>query len=136
MARTGLKYLLAALVGLSLLPDRNEARVLSETRFGYGDADSVSAISSVPSSASDQESRTLPVSPPIEKEIVSPLSLPVNNPVLRSETDSGRALYLLIDDKAGVSQGSNDNRSHPVASTESYPLDDEKELKIDSLLPP
>ena len=135
MARTGLKYLLAALVGLSLLPDRNEARVLSETRFGYGDADSVSAISSVPSSASENEAPTLPERPRIEKEIIYPLSFPVNIPVFRPETDSDRALGLPIHDETGVSQGSDDNKSHPAASEESYPLADEKGLRTDSLLP-
>jgi adhesin transport system outer membrane protein len=135
LARTGLKYLLAALVGLSLLPDRNEARVLSETRFGYGDADSVSAISSVPSSASENEAPTLPERPRIEKEIIYPLSFPVNIPVLSSETDSSTALGLPIHEEADVSLGSDDNKSHPVASEESYPLGDEKGLRTDSLLP-
>lgn len=135
MARTGLKYLLAAFVVISLLPDRNEARVLSETRFGYGDADSVSAISSVPSSASENEAPTLPERPRIEKEIIYPLSFPVNIPVFRPETDSDRALGLPIYDETGVSQGSDDNKSHPVASEESYPLADEKGLRTDSLLP-
>ena len=87
MARTGLKYLLAAFLGFSLFPDRNEARVLSETRFGYGDADSVSAISSVPSSASDKENPTLPERSRVEKEIVYHLSFPANIPVLESEKD-------------------------------------------------
>jgi len=135
LARTGLKYLLAAFVVISLLPDRNEARVLSETRFGYGDADSVSAISSVPSSASENEAPTLPERPRIEKEIIYPLSFPVNIPVFRPETDSDRALGLPIYDETGVSQGSDDNKSHPVASEESYPLADEKGLRTDSLLP-
>ena len=135
MARTGLKYLLAAFVVISLLPDRNEARVLSETRFGYGDADSVSAISSVPSSASENEAPTLPERPRIEKEIIYPLSFPVNIPVFRPETDSDRALGLPIHDETGVSQGSDYNKSHPVASEESYPLADEKGLRTDSLLP-
>jgi len=135
LARTGLKYLLAAFVVISLLPDRNEARVLSETRFGYGDADSVSAISSVPSSASENEAPTLPERPRIEKEIIYPLSFPVNIPVFRPETDSDRALGLPIHDETGVSQGSDDNKSHPAASEESYPLADEKGLRTDSLLP-
>lgn len=132
--RTGLKYLLAAFLGFSLFPDRNEARVLSETRFGYGDADSVSAISSVPSWASDKENPTLPERPRVEKEIVYHLSFPANIPVLESETDSGRTLDLLIHDQAGVSQGSDDNKTLAVASEESFPLEDEKGLRTDSVL--
>ena len=48
MALTSRKRLLLALIGLLLLPDHNEARVLSETRVGYDDDSSESVGPSAP----------------------------------------------------------------------------------------
>ena len=87
MARTSRKLLLLALSGVLLLPSQNQARVLSETRVGYGEGDSVSDVPSA-SQASTPPSEEAPlVIAPIATEPQRNQSFSVKIPVLTSQPE-------------------------------------------------
>ena len=87
MARTSRKLLLLALSGVLLLPSQNQARVLSETRVGYGEGDSVSDVPSA-SQASTPPSEEAPlVITPITTEPQRNQSFSVKIPVLTSQPE-------------------------------------------------
>ena len=68
MARTSRKLLLLALSGVLLLPSQNQARVLSETRVGYGEVDSVSDVPSASQASTPQSEEAPSVIAPIATE--------------------------------------------------------------------
>ena len=87
MARTSRKLLLLALSGVLLLPSQNQARVLSETRVGYGEVDSASDVPSA-SQASTPPSEEAPlVIAPIATEPQRNQSFSVKIPVLTSQPE-------------------------------------------------
>lgn len=87
MARTSRKLLLVALSGVLLLPSQNQARVLSETRVGYGEGDSVSDVPSA-SRASAPPSEEAPlVITPTATEPQRNQSFSVKIPVLTSQPE-------------------------------------------------
>ncbi len=87
MARTSRKLLLLALSGVLLLPSQNQARVLSETRVGYGEGDSVSDVPSA-SQASAPPSEEAPlVITPTATEPQRNQSFSVKIPVLTSQPE-------------------------------------------------
>ncbi len=87
MARTSRKLLLLALSGVLLLPSQNQARVLSETRVGYGEGDSVSDVPSA-SRASAPPSEEAPlVITPTATEPQRNQSFSVKIPVLTSQPE-------------------------------------------------
>ena len=87
MARTSRKLMLPALLGLLLLSHQNQARVLSETRVGYGDGDSASVVPSA-SQANIPPSEEAPlVIAPIATEPQPNQSFSVQIPVLRSQPE-------------------------------------------------
>ncbi|CAI8336644.1 MAG: Outer membrane efflux protein BepC [Gammaproteobacteria bacterium] len=87
MARTSRKLLLVALSGVLLLPSQNQARVLSETRVGYGEGDSVSDVPSA-SQASAPPSEEAPlVITPTATEPQRNQSFSVKIPVLTSQPE-------------------------------------------------
>ena len=86
MALTSRKRLLLALIGLLLLPDHNEARVLSETRVGYAD-DSASVGPSAPPTSSPVINQQPVVRPPVATQPKQNQSFSVKIPVLESQPE-------------------------------------------------
>ncbi len=87
MARTGRKLLLLALSGVLLLPSQNQARVLSETRVGYGEGDSVSDVPSASQSSTPPSEEAPLVIAPIATEPQRNQSFSVKIPVLTSQPE-------------------------------------------------
>ena len=87
MALTSRKRSLLALIGLLLLPDHNEARVLSETRVGYGDASSESVSPDRPPTISPPVNQQPVVRPPVTKQPKQNQSFSVTIPVLESKPE-------------------------------------------------
>ena len=100
MARTSRKLMLTALLGLVLLPSHNQARVLSETRVGYGDGDSASVVPAVSSATVDRVIESPPTSVPAA--VVQPIpakSFPVHIPLLESQSELTPELELHVRDE-------------------------------------
>ena len=87
MARTSRKLLLLALSGVLLLPSQNQARVLSETRVGYGEGDSVSDVPSAPQASTPPSEEAQSVIVPIATEPQRNQSFSVKIPVLTSQPE-------------------------------------------------
>ena len=87
MARTSRKLLLLALSGVLLLPSQNQARVLSETRVGYGEGDSVSDVPSASQASTPPSEETPLVIAPIATEPQRNQSFSVEIPVLTSQPE-------------------------------------------------
>ena len=87
MARTSRKLLLLALSGVLLLPSQNQARVLSETRVGYGEGDSVSDVPSAPQASTPPSEEAPLVIAPIATEPQRNQSFSVKIPVLTSQPE-------------------------------------------------
>ena len=87
MALTSRKRLLLALIGLLLLPDHNEARVLSETRVGYDDDSSESVGPSAPPTSNPPINQQPVVRPPVAKQPEQNQSFSVKIPVLESQPE-------------------------------------------------
>ena len=87
MARTGRKLLLLALSAVLLLPSQNQARVLSETRVGYGEGDSVSDVPSASQSSTPPSEEAPLVIAPIATEPQRNQSFSVKIPVLTSQPE-------------------------------------------------
>jgi len=91
LARTGQKIALVAAAALLLLPYPGTARVLSETRVGYGESDATSVVPgpSVPNAAPPKLPATPePLASPPVIESVPPESFPVKIPTLTSESEA------------------------------------------------
>ena len=86
MALTSRTRLLLALIGLLLLPDQNEARVLSETRIGYDDDSSESVGPSDPS-ANTQPVNRQPVDRSSAAQPQQNQSFSIKIPVLESQPE-------------------------------------------------
>ena len=86
MALTSRKRLLLALIGLLLLADHNEARVLSETRVGYDDS-SESVGPSAPPTSSPAINQEPVVRPPVATQPEQNQSFSVKIPVLESQPE-------------------------------------------------
>lgn len=100
MARTSRKLMLPALLGLLLLPSHNQARVLSETRVGYGDGDSASVVPAVSSATVDRVIESPPILVPAA--VVQPTpnkSFPVHIPLLESQSELTPELELYVRDE-------------------------------------
>ena len=92
--------MLPALLGLLLLPSHNQARVLSETRVGYGDGDSASVVPAVSSATVDRVIESPPISVPAA--VVQPTpnkSFPVHIPLLESQSELTPELELHVRDE-------------------------------------
>ena len=87
MARTSRKLMLPALLGLLLLSHQNQARVLSETRVGYGEGDSVSDVPSASQASTPPSEEAPSVIAPIATEPQRNQSFSVKIPVLRSQPE-------------------------------------------------
>ncbi len=87
MARTSRKLLLLALSGVLLLPSQNQARVLSETRVGYGEGDSVSDVPSASQANTPPSEEAPSVIAPIATEPQRNQSFSVKIPVLTSQPE-------------------------------------------------
>ena len=87
MARTSRKLLLLALSGVLLLPSQNQARVLSETRVGYGGGDSVSDVPSASQASTPPSEEAPSVIAPIATEPQRNQSFSVKIPVLTSQPE-------------------------------------------------
>ena len=87
MARTSRKLLLLALSGVLLLPSQNQARVLSETRVGYGEVDSVSDVPSASRASTPPSEEAPSVIAPIATEPQRNQSFSVKIPVLTSQPE-------------------------------------------------
>ena len=87
MARTSRKLLLLALSGALLLPSQNQARVLSETRVGYGEGDSVSDVPSASRASTPPSEEAPSVIAPIATEPQRNQSFSVKIPVLTSQPE-------------------------------------------------
>ena len=87
MARTSRKLLLLALSGVLLLPSQNQARVLSETRVGYGEGDSVSDVPSASQASTPPSEEAPSVIAPIATEPQRNQSFSVKIPVLTSQPE-------------------------------------------------
>ena len=87
MARTSRKLLLLALSGVLLLPSQNQARVLSETRVGYGEGDSVSDVPSASQASTPPSEEAPSVITPIATEPQRNQSFSVKIPVLTSQPE-------------------------------------------------
>ena len=87
MARTSRKLLLLALSGVLLLPSQNQARVLSETRVGYGEVDSASDVPSASQASTPPSEEAPSVIAPIATEPQRNQSFSVKIPVLTSQPE-------------------------------------------------
>ena len=87
MARTSRKLMLPALLGLLLLSHQNQARVLSETRVGYGDGDSASVVPSASQAETPRSEKATLVGPPVDTEPQPNQSFSVKIPVLTSQPE-------------------------------------------------
>ncbi len=87
MARTSRKLMLPALLGVLLLSHQNQARVLSETRVGYGDGDSASVVPSASQGETPSSEEAILVDPPIASEPQPNQSFSVQIPVLTSQPE-------------------------------------------------
>ena len=87
MARTSRKLLLLALSGVLLLPSQSQARVLSETRVGYGEGDSVSDVPSASQANTPPSEEAPSVITPIATEPQRNQSFSVKIPVLTSQPE-------------------------------------------------
>ena len=87
MARISRKLLLLALSGALLLPSQNQARVLSETRVGYGEGDSVSDVPSASRASTPPSEEAPSVIAPIATEPQRNQSFSVKIPVLTSQPE-------------------------------------------------
>ena len=87
MARTSRKLLLLALSGVLLLPSQNQARVLSETRVGYGGVDSASDVPSASQASTPPSEEAPSVIAPIATEPQRNQSFSVKIPVLTSQPE-------------------------------------------------
>ena len=84
---TSRKRLLLALVGLLLLPEYNEARVLSETRVGYDDDRSGPVGPAAPSTSSPPINQQPSVRPPVATQPRQSQSFSVEIQVLESQPE-------------------------------------------------
>ena len=87
MARTSRKLLLLALSGVLLLPSQNQARVLSETRVGYGGVDSASDVPSASQASTPPSEEAPSVIAPTATEPQRNQSFSVKIPVLTSQPE-------------------------------------------------
>lgn len=87
MARTSRKLLLLTLVSFWFLPSHNHARVLSETRIGYGDSNSASVSPSVPVPGNRPADDRSVVRPPVTSQPEPNQSFSVEIPVLESQSE-------------------------------------------------
>ena len=79
--------MLPALLGLLLLSHQNQARVLSETRVGYGDGDAVSVVPSASQPEIPRSEKATLVGPPVDTEPQPNQSFSVKIPVLTSQPE-------------------------------------------------
>ena len=87
MPHTSRKLLLLALSGVLLLPSQNQARVLSETRVGFDEGDSVSDVPSAPEASAPRSNEAPLVIAPIATEPQLNQSFSVKIPVLTSQPE-------------------------------------------------
>lgn len=129
---TSRKHALLGLLALLVMPDFNEASVLSETRFGFGDADSVPTTSAVPnqSKAPTNMSRVVRSRPSLES--IDRRSFPVNIPILRPSSDVTPTFELSIRDEVGTKMlrrlGINSPQFYQSQEMQNLPLASDQEV--------
>jgi adhesin transport system outer membrane protein len=79
--------MLPALLGLLLLSHQNQARVLSETRVGYGDGDAASVVPSASQPETPRSEKATLVGQPVDTEPQPNQSFSVKIPVLTSQPE-------------------------------------------------
>ena len=100
MALTSRKLLILALSGVLLLPSQNQARVLSETRVGYGEGDSVSDAPSASQASTPPSGEAPLVIAPTGTEPQRNQSFSVKIPVLTSQPEMVPVPQIQIRDDA------------------------------------
>jgi len=129
---TSRKHALLGLLALLVMPDFNEASVLSETRFGFGDADSVPTTSAVPnqSKAPTNMSRVVRSRPSLES--IDRRSFPVHIPILRPSSDVTPTFELSIRDEVGTKMlrrlGINSPQFYQSQEMQNLPLASDQEV--------
>ena len=130
--RTSRKNLLLALVALLVMSDANEARVLSETRFGYADADSISTTSAVPNQSEMKANELQVVRPLTRAESINRQSFPVTIPILRPLVDITPMFELSIRDEVGPKMlrrlGINNPQFYESQEIQNLPLASDQEV--------
>ena len=130
--RTSRKNLLLALVALLVMSDANEARVLSETRFGYADADSISTTSAVPNQSEMKANELQVVRPLTRAESINRQSFPVTIPILRPLVDIAPMFELSIRDEVGPKMlrrlGINNPQFYESQEIQNLPLASDQEV--------
>lgn len=130
--RTSRKNLLLALVALLVMSDANEARVLSETRFGYDDADSISTTSAVPNQSEMKANELQVVRPLTRAESINRRSFPVTIPILRPLADITPMFELSIRDEVGPKMlrrlGINNPQFYESQEIQNLPLASDQEV--------
>ena len=130
--RISRKNLLLALVALLVMSDANEARVLSETRFGYDDADSISTTSAVPNQSEMKANELQVVRPLTRAESISRRSFPVTIPILRPLADITPMFELSIRDEVGPKMlrrlGINNPQFYESQEIQNLPLASDQEV--------
>ena len=130
--RISRKNLLLALVALLVMSDANEARVLSETRFGYADADSISTTSAVPNQSEMKANELQVVRPLTRAESINRQSFPVTIPILRPLVDIAPMFELSIRDEVGPKMlrrlGINNPQFYESQEIQNLPLASDQEV--------
>lgn len=130
--RISRKNLLLALVALLVMSDANEARVLSETRFGYDDADSISTTSAVPNQSEMKANELQVVRPLTRAESINRRSFPVTIPILRPLADITPMFELSIRDEVGPKMlrrlGINNPQFYESQEIQNLPLASDQEV--------
>ena len=130
--RTSRKNLLLALVALLVMSDANEARVLSETRFGYADADSISTTSALPNQSEMKANELQVVRPLTRAESINRQSFPVTIPILRPLVDITPMFELSIRDEVGPKMlrrlGINNPQFYESQEIQNLPLASDQEV--------
>ena len=130
--RISRKNLLLALVALLVMSDANEARVLSETRFGYDDTDSISTTSAVPNQSEMKANELQVVRPLTRAESINRRSFPVTIPILRPLADITPMFELSIRDEVGPKMlrrlGINNPQFYESQEIQNLPLASDQEV--------